>query len=329
MIPQIFADMNLFGIMPFAFFNTLWNSAPPWIKGLQWIDLGALGVVIAFCVFIMLFRMVFPKVGAIAWVTTKEAVQQPLFLILTVLGLFALFIFLFIPYNTLGEDIVMVITQGLTLIKLMAVFLAIWTASTSIADEIDGKTALMILAKPVSRRNFIIGKYVGVMIAVTILFLILAIFFANTISYKLVYDARESSKEVPNAIECFQKIVDILPGLVLAYLETMILAAVAVAISTRLSLLPNLTISFSIYILGHLVPQIVQSAVGQLPMVAFVGELSSAVLPVLDYFSMETAVAMKRTLPWAYVLWAALYAAIYCFVALMVSLLLFEERDLA
>ena len=109
----------------------------------------------------------------------------------------------------------------------------------------------------------------------------------------------------------------------------MILAAVTVAISTRLSLLPNLTISFSIYILGHLVPQIVQSSVGQLPMVAFVGELSSAVLPVLDYFSMETAVAMKQSLSWWYVFLAGIYAAIYCFVALLVSLLLFEERDLA
>ena len=218
MIPQMPADTNLFSSLPFAFLNNLWNSAPSWIRALQWIDLGALGVVIAFCIFVMLFRMLFPKVGAIAWVTTKEAVQQPLFLILTVLGLFALFIFLFIPYHTLGEDIVMVITQGLTLVKLMAVFLAIWTASTSIADEIEGKTALMILAKPVGRRSFIIGKYVGVMIAVTVLFLILAIFFANTISYKLVYDARESAKEVPNAVECFNKIVEILPGLVLAYL---------------------------------------------------------------------------------------------------------------
>jgi len=325
----MFADTNFSGFLPFAFLDSIWNSAPPWIKALQWIDLGALGVVVAFCVLVLLFRAIFPKVGAIAWVTTKEAIQQPLFLILTILGLFALFIFLFLPYNTLGEDIVMVITQGLTLIKLMAVFLAIWTASTSIADEIEGKTALMILAKPVGRRSFVIGKFLGVMIAVTILFLILGIFFANTISYKLVYDARESAKEIPSALECLGKIVEILPGLVLAYLETMILAAVAVAISTRLTLLPNLTISLSIYILGHLVPQIVQSSVGQLPMVAFVGELSSAVLPVLDHFSMETAVAMKRTLPWAYVLWAALYAAIYCLVALLVSLLLFEERDLA
>ncbi|MGL6195513.1 MAG: ABC transporter permease [Thermoguttaceae bacterium] len=322
---------NLFSdISTTCFFSFLnWNTLPSWVKALRWIDLGALVIVILFVIAVFAFRAIFPKIGAIAWVTAKEAIMQPLFMILTSLGLFALFIFLFIPYNTLGEDIVLVITQGLTLIKLFAVFLAIWTASSSIADEIEGKTALMILAKPVGRRSFIIGKYVGVMIAVSILFLILAIFFTNTISYKVVYDARESAKEIPTAIECLQKIVSILPGLVLAYLETMILAAVAVAISTRFSLLPNLTISFTIYILGHLVPQIVQSSVGQLPMVAFIGELSCAVLPVLDHFSMESAIAMNRSLPWSYVGVAAAYSVIYCLMALALSLLLFEDRDLA
>ncbi len=306
-----------------------WSSLPPWVLALKWIDLGALGVVVAFVILVVLFRTFFPKLGAIAWVTTKEAIQQPLFMILMVLGIFALFIFLFLPYNTLGEDVLLVITQGLTLVKLIAIFLAIWTASVSISEEIEGKTALMVLAKPVGRHTFIIGKYLGVMIAVTIIFLVLAIFFANTVSYKVVYDAREATKVVPTAVECFEQILEILPGLVLAYLETAIMAAIAVAISTRLSLLPNLTISLTIYVLGHLVPQIVQSSVGQLPMVAFIGDLSCAVLPVLDYFSMETAVAMKQTLPWSYVLWATLYACIYSLLSLVLSLLLFEERELA
>lgn len=315
--------------MAFINLDTLTNALPPWVKALKWIDLGALGVVAVFIAIVMLIRFAFPKVGAIAWVTTKEAVQQPLFMILMFVGLFALFIFLFLPYNTLGEDIVLVITQGLTLVKLIAVFLAIWTASNTIADEIEGKTALMILAKPVGRRSFIIGKYLGVMIAVSIIFLVLGIFFLNTVSYKVVYDAREASKDVPTAIECFMRIYGILPGLALEYFETMVLAAIAVAISTRLSLLPNLTISFAIYILGHLVPQIVQSSVGQFDVVRFIGNLSSAVLPVLDHFSMESAIAMNQNLPWNYVGVAFVYAMLYCLMSLLLSLLLFESRDLA
>jgi ABC-type transport system involved in multi-copper enzyme maturation permease subunit len=304
-------------------------SLPSWIEALKYIDLVAVGVFVLFGVLVYAIHNYIPKVGAVAWVTAKEALFQPLFVILTLVGIFALFIFLLIPYNTLGEDIKLVITQGLTVVKLIAAFLAVWTASTTISEEIDGKTALMALAKPLNRRNFIVGKYVGVMIAVTLIFLILGTFFLNTVSYKVVYDARESSKDVPTAIECAQAIYDILPGLALAYLETIILAAIAIAISTRLPLLPNLTITLLIYLLGNIVPVIVQSSVGQLPMVVFIANFASAFLPCLDHFSMETAVAMGKTVSWAYVLLAVGYAVLYCSAALIVSLLLFEDRDLA
>ena len=302
---------------------------PSWIQGLQYIDLGAAGVFLLFGIAVFLIRSGLPKVGAVAWVTAKEALFQPLFVILTLVGIFALFIFLLIPYNTLGEDIKLVITQGMTVVKLFAAFLAVWAASSTIADELDGKTALMALAKPLSRTKFIIGKYVGVMIAVTLLFLILGTFFLNTVSYKVVYDAREASKDVPTAIECARAVYDILPGLALHYLETIILAAIAITISTRLPLLPNLTLTLLIYLLGNIVPVIVQASADQIPMVVFVANIASMVLPCLDHFNMETAVAMEAVVPWGYVGWACVYAGLYCGVMLIVSLLLFEDRDLA
>ncbi|MDR0871501.1 MAG: ABC transporter permease subunit [Planctomycetaceae bacterium] len=304
-------------------------SLPNWIKGLYYIDAGAVAALVLFAAAVYLIHNYVPKAGAVAWVTAKEALFQPLFVILTLVGIFALFIFLLIPYNTLGEDIKLVITQGLTVVKLIAAFLAVWSASSTIADEIEGKTALMALAKPISRRSFVIGKYLGVMIAVTLIFLVLGTFFLNTVSYKVVYDARESSKDIPTAIECAQAVYDILPDLALAYLETIILAAIAIAISTRLPLLPNLTITLLIYLLGNLIPVIAQSSANQLPLVEFIARLTSAVIPCLDHFNMETAVAMGRTLPWIYVGWAVLYAALYCVAALVVSLLLFEDRDMA
>ena len=304
-------------------------AIPTWIQGLKYIDLGAVAAFIFFGIAVYFIRNGLPKVGAVAWVTAKEALFQPLFVILALVGIFALFIFLLIPYNTLGEDIKLVITQGLTVVKLFAVFFAVWTASSTIADELEGKTALMALAKPLSRTKFIIGKYVGVMIAVTLLFLILGTFFANTVSYKLVYDARESSKDIPKAIECAEAVYNILPGMALAYMETLILAAVAIAISTRLPLLPNLTLTLLIYLLGNIVPVLVQSSANQIPMVVFAANIASIVLPCLDHFNMETAVAMEATVPWRYVGYAFIYSGLYCAAMLIISLLLFEDRDLA
>ncbi|MDR1958095.1 MAG: ABC transporter permease [Planctomycetaceae bacterium] len=302
---------------------------PNWIQALQWVDLGALGVaILAFAVFLLLM-VLFPKVGAIAWVTFKEAVMQPLFIILILFGLFALFFFLFIPYHTLGDDIKLVITQGLTLIKLIAVFLAIWTASNSIADELEGKTALMILAKPVGRRKFLIGKYFGVIMAVILMFFILGLFFLNSISYKVVFDARESAKDAPTVLECLHQMKITLPGLLLSFLETMVMAAIAVAISTRLSLLPNLTLCLTVLAVGYLAPVILEASIGQNPLVAFVARFASTIFPVLAHFNMETSIATGQFLPNLYLFWATCYALLYCTLATTVGLLLFEDRDLA
>lgn len=318
--------------MDFSIFNYFpeWINIPHWVRAVERLDYAALGIIILFIFLVFLMRQLLPKTGAIAWVTAKEAMMQPLFSILLAVGIAALFIFLFIPYNTLGEDIKLVITQGLTLIKLICVFLAVWTASTTIADEIEGKTAIMVLAKPVGRKTFIFGKYLGVIIAVTLVFLILGTFFLNTVSYKVVYDARESSKDIPTVIECWTQVKDILPGLALALMETLMLAAIAIAISTRLSLLPNMTISLCIYVLGHLVPDLVQSSVGQLPMVSVVANIIGVVLPVLSHFSIESVIATQdQHLPKYYLLYALAYSVAYCSLALVFSLLLFEDRDLA
>ncbi|MDO5309671.1 MAG: ABC transporter permease subunit [Planctomycetia bacterium] len=303
---------------------------PAWMKASSNVDLVALGVVVAFLVIVFLLRMILPKSGAIAWVTAKETLLQPLFLILSLVGIFGLFIFPFLPYHTLGEDVKIVVSQGLTLVKLACVFLAIWTASSSISDEIEGKTALMILAKPVRRQSFVFGKYLGVMIAVTTLFLLLGIFFLNTVSYKLVYDARESAKELPTAVECLAYVKAVAPGLALAYFETIVLAAIAIAISTRLSLLPNLTICLTIYVLGHVAPMIVATqAVADNAIIKFFANLVCAFLPILDHFNMETAIAMNRSISVGYIATAGVYSLLFACVAMLLSLTLFEDRDLA
>lgn len=322
------------GSLPCFDFSPLIDSPilglPAWLSAASKVDTTALIVVVLFVVLVWLMRFLLPRSGAIAWVTAKETLLQPLFLILTLVGLFGLFIFPFLPYHTLGEDVKIVVSQGLTLVKLACVFLAVWTASTSIADEIEGKTALMILAKPVGRQKFVFGKYLGVMVAVTALFLILGIFFLNTVSYKLVYDARESAKDLPTAIECWEYICGVVPGLFLAYFETIVLTAIAIAISTHLPLLPNLTICLTIYVLGHIVPMIVASdAVANMPIIGFFASLVCAFLPILDHFNMETAIAMNRSVGLDYIVCAGIYSLLFAGVAMLLSLALFEDRDLA
>jgi ABC-type transport system involved in multi-copper enzyme maturation permease subunit len=301
----------------------------PWLRPLWAVGLGAIVAVAMLLAVSWLLRLLAPKVAAIARTTAKEGLSQPLFYLLLLLGILALLLFPFIPYNTFGEDVKVLKDEGMTMIMLLAIILALWTASVSIAEEIEGRTALTLLSKPIGRRQFIFGKFLGILGPVTILFIVLGAVFLATVSYKVSYDARESALPDPTWHDCAQEMEKTTPGLVLALMETVVLTSISVAISTRLPMLPNLIISASIYILGHLAPMLLNSAMRQFEIVAFVARLFSTVLPVLDDFNIQAAIATGQKVPLAYLGWAGVYCLLYSSVAMLVALLLFEDRDLA
>ena len=279
--------------------------------------------------FYLLFRLVPRRIAAVASATTKEAIGQPIFAVAIIVGAVLLMAFIVIPYNTFGEDVKMLKDSGLTLVKVLALLVVVWTASVSVADEIEGRTALTVLSKPLTRRQFILGKFAGLVLVSLLVFLILGSVLLMTTSLKVVYDAREGAKVDPLWRDCADEMITVVPGLVLSLLETILLAAVSLAVSTRLGMVPNLIICFTVYALGHLVPLIVQSSVGKFAIVRFVGQLFATILPVLEHFTIEAAVVGGVPVPWSYLGWAALYAALYSTVALLVALILFQDRDLA
>jgi ABC-type transport system involved in multi-copper enzyme maturation permease subunit len=292
------------------------------------IPIAAASVVGVYLVYMLMYWL-FPGLSAIAVATAKEAVAQPLYILVIVGGAFALLAFIYIPYNTFGEDVKMLKDSGLTTIMVLAILVGLWTASVSVADEIEGKTAVTLLSKPISRRQFVIGKFLGIVWPLLLMFVILGVVLLIVVSYKVVYDARETANPEPNWQQSYAAMIGTIPGLVLGFMEAVVLTAISVAISTRLPMLPNLIICGAIYVLGHLGPLIVQSSAGQLEFVAFIGRLIALLLPVLDHFNVQAAVAGGVDVPMAYLGWALLYCLLYSTVAMLVALILFEDRDLA
>lgn len=270
----------------------------------------------------------FPKVSAIALATTKSEIAQPIFGIIIALGVFLILLFQFLPYNTFGEDIKMLKDSGLTLIMVLAIIQGVWAASNSVSEEIEGRTALTVLSKPIGRRQFIIGKVLGILWTVGLLFVILGGIFLLVVAYKPVYDAREIGSEIPQWQLVYTEVTRTVPGLVLAFFETAVLVTLSVAISTRLPMLANFIICFSIYVLGHLTPLIVQAPI-DFPPVVFIGQLIATILPVLDHFNIQAAVAAGLDVPMQYLLMAFIYCLLYSLIALLLALALFEDRDLA
>ncbi len=313
--------------LPFALFD--FANTPVWVKPFWQIGWGGIMAAAALAVLFALLQWAFPKIAAIAWTTGKEAILQPLFYILLFGGIALLLLSLYIPYFTFNEDTKVVEENGLTLVMLLSIILGLWTASVSLAEEIEGRTALTVLCKPISRRDFVVGKFLGILGPVAILFIVLGIFFLGSVSFKKSYDARETSEPEPNSQQCLEEVERVAPGLVLAFFETTVMVSISVAISTRLGMLPNLVICFSIYVLGHLVPMLAKSAIGQMAIVTFIADLLAAVLPVLDHFNIYGPISTGENVPLAYLGLAALYCLAYSSLAMLAALLMFEDRDLA
>lgn len=285
-------------------------------------------VVIVFLLYIWQ-RAVAPRMSAIALAAYKSEVAQPLFAILLVLGLFALWFFIWIPYNTFGEDIKMLKDAGLVLIRILGIILAVWAASNSIADEIEGKTALTVLSKPIGRRSFVMGKFLGIVWMLAVLFVFLGLMLLIVVAYKPIHESREGATQDLTWQLCHLEMVYTMPGLALMFMETVVMASISVAISTRLPLLANFILCLGIYLIGHLTPLIVNSAIGQLVPVQFFGQFVATVFPNLDHFDIQAAVAAGLPVPFLYLLVALVYCILYTVIAMLLALVLFEDRDLA
>ncbi|MFM7592697.1 MAG: ABC transporter permease subunit [Isosphaeraceae bacterium] len=272
------------------------------------------------------------KTLVIARATFKEAIRQPAFYVLIFLSAFYLFWSIYVSYFTFGEDIKMYKDTGLTTIAFVSLLLALLTSSSTVADEIEGKTAITLLSKPINRRQFLIGKYLGIEAAVLAMILILGAIFCGGVWYKYAYDLRENAGGDPVFATRVSQVLQVLPGLALVFFEVSLLTSISVAISTRLPILVNLVLSIALFFLGHLTPVLVKSteagAVNDL--VPFMARLFEFVLPSLAFFNAGPAIATGAIIPWTeYIIPAFIYCLMYSSVALCFAFILFEDRDLA
>jgi ABC-type transport system involved in multi-copper enzyme maturation permease subunit len=324
--------------------------------------------------------LVWPKGGAVAFAAFRESCRQPMFWLITVGAAAAIWFSVAVPYFTFGDDYKMMKQIGFDMVMLAAVLFGVLAASMSISEEIEGRTAVTLMSKPVNRRQFLIGKYLGILMACLIMSLLLSWTLTDALRAMREFDPINNTADPADPLGTpTEKVVDpmtfaaqrtVVPpfekavpsaagkmvargaglwfsdalahmfGVVLGFGQVMILVAVASALATRVSFVVNIVICLLVYFLGHLAPVIVQvtqqakasGGVG-VGLIGFIGQLFDVLLPSLESFNMSRAIIRESELPlWqfgGYVLTVFGYSLIYTTIALLVGLLLFEDRDLA
>ena len=116
-----------------------------------------------------------------------ELVRQPVFLLLMTSS--AVFeIFLATPYYfAFGDEPKLVKNSTLAVMLLAGLLGAVLSASASLAREIRTGTALAVLSKPVGRAQFLLAKYVGLMVALSVLTYVNLV--AALIASRMAFDA--------------------------------------------------------------------------------------------------------------------------------------------
>jgi ABC-type transport system involved in multi-copper enzyme maturation permease subunit len=309
--------------------------------------------------------LIAPKAGAVALAAYREAWRQPMFWLITAGASMAMIVSVFVPYYTFGDDYKMMKMIGFDIVMLSAAFFGILAAALSISEEIEGRTAITVISKPINRRSFLIGKYLGILMACLSMGLMLAWVLNWAL---LISTGQEKITEVRDVmnIQAQEQIVPSVAGLFshstaavfaegigawiadtfehslgvgLGFGQVMILVAIATALATRLAFVVNVLVTLIIYFLGNLAPVIVKATSEKTnqdtssAIIRFFGQMFDTLLPALEFFQMNTAIVRETPLDIGqfvtYVATVLGYALIYTTISLLVGLLMFENRDLA
>jgi ABC-type transport system involved in multi-copper enzyme maturation permease subunit len=286
--------------------------------------------------------------------TFFDAIVQPIFALLLILGVVILSVFAVLPFFTLGEDTLMFKSVALDVILLLVLLMVLFTASKAIHEEIEDRTMLTLMSKPLRRWEVLVGKYFGIILAALLSVAILGAVMILCVWIRIPNDymlrAGSISHEEATQIWDYRQmhIAGLLPSLALTWLQVSVLAAVGLALSTRFSLVVSLPTVIMLYFAGNLTRFLFPLTTGALagkPIAQNAAWALSELLPYLAVFDLRQLAVMGvvkvagtqfaddargvtvQSL-WIYVAVATVYAAAYSTFALSAGLWLFSRRDL-
>lgn len=252
------------------------------------------------------------KILTILLNTFRETIRDRILynLILFVLLITAAAVFL--GELTAGNEARVIVNLGLSVVLLFGAFIAIFVGVGLVSKEIDKRTVYAIFAKPVSRSEFLIGKYLGLCLTLVVN---IAVMCAG-ISLALIYVG--GSKLIPSVWSAG----------VLTYFEITILTAIAVLFSSFSSSILSALLTFLIFIIGHFSYALNQlaEAVGSAGTKYFFAVLYY-ILPNLSSFSFAANAAYGEIPSVSYFLTAFAYAFLYSAIALFIAIFVFSRRN--
>jgi ABC-type transport system involved in multi-copper enzyme maturation permease subunit len=237
---------------------------------------------------------------------------------------------------------------SLDIIRLLVLIATLFATSKSIYEEIEDRTMLTLMSKPVQRVEVLVGKYLGIILAAALMMAALGLVLCIATWWRIPTDYLIPARSLDDvqARELLglrqMHLAGIPPALLLDWMQISVLAAIGVALSVRVSLVVNLPIVIILYILCNLTRFLYPVDRESVPTKVF-AFAASTVLPALELFDIRDNVVHKKlaiaqfsaepgalalSTVWGYVGFVGLYAVVYVFFVLTLGMWLFKNREL-
>jgi len=252
------------------------------------------------------------KVLSVAKFTFKELIKGKFFL-LSFLGFISIVLITFISAEfSYGDPARVALDVGLGILSITSVLIAAIVGQSIIYDEIEARTIYMMITRPISRTEFLLGKILGLVLLVLLNILVLSlatclmlILFQGAFQLMLAY------------------------AILFLFLESLIVILWALTASLLTSRLITGLSTFVMYFAGHVVGEIKQATL-VMNNVFFKSmiKLSEALLPMLYKINLKTYVQYPTQLPDGYISTGTIYALTYVSVLVLLAVYIFNKKEL-
>jgi len=206
----------------------------------------------------------FSRIYAITINTVTELTRLKVFYVLLVFALVLIGSSIFMAQFSFQQEFQILKDVSLGAISIFTSLLAIVATARLLPQDMEDRTVYTILAKPVPRFEYVLGKIAGVLFLLAISTLVMAVAFAAVLYMReqavLHAVLRQMPGAPPDQVAEAQRVVrstafnfDILPGIVIIYLKACLLAALTLFVSTfATSNIFTIVVMAFIYFIGHL-----------------------------------------------------------------------------
>lgn len=255
---------------------------------------------------------------AVARTTFLENIRQPVYLVLTVLGVALILVSPVVTLFTLHNTTITVIETAFTCVLVVGMLISIFSASSLIYHEFESKTLMTVLSKPVGRGQIIFGKFLGISMAI---FLSCAL-LTGAIALTAWLSARSNEDILIDA----PLLMNMAKIAALTFCQLLILVAVTILFATTMPITLTAVFTLLVFFLGHLQDAYLHFAEGNAIAAGF-GQVYKFLIPNLEFYNLSQQLYSQTAIDGSYVLWNAAYAAVYTGAYLLLAIQLFNRKD--